>query len=284
MHFTEWWKKVNAGVVLQTPSLYSKCEGNLYVFNWGATSAAIKKFDSVTEQWLSYTNVAYPEFNVPLNSFSVGRNMFFIGYDQTTQTGSIYKFSIDDQSWEKVRNLPVQISGFYHPYTFVIGENAFVGTQQGLYQYDMANDQWIQKKRLPTSRAEIRFPVSFSTNDNGYVSFSTDIIGSDERSEFWKYDMQTDTWSDLGRLPFSIFNGGTSTVYNNKVYLSGLSYRSGDKLMEYDFVTNQFKDMLPPPMNRSTNSITFLSGSAFYFSDSEWRYKIPLLDLKNIYR
>jgi len=290
LHCTEKWERVKSSIGLKEPSLFTFCDGDSYAFCLGETNSTIKKFDQASGQWLLFDYVPNPAFNVQLNCFSLGRNMFFIGYDLITQQGSIYKYGLDGKTWTRIKDLPSVISGLFRPYSFVIGGNAFVGTQQGFYKYDLINNEWVEKKRLPTSIFEIRSPISFSVGTKGYVAFFTGSIDKKEYNEFWKYDSVTDSWVDMGEMPVSVYQGGSATVYNGKVYIAGKSYRVGDKFVEYDVVTDQFKELLPPPAPRSDNIFTFMYGDTFYFTallgspSDNWMYKIPVSEFKNIYR
>lgn len=287
LHFSEPWQIVDHAINLYHPTLFVSANGLPYALSSGQLSAAIKQFDTGLEQWSLLDNVSKPALTYSLTSFSLGNNLYFAGSNEYSQI-PFYTYSLADRNWRRLTDFTQQIWGHGQPFKLLMDGKLYLGSGAGLFQYEPIDDKWINKTKLPTLRVDISHPVSFVIDSKGYVAFPTETIGLQEFSEFWEYDLQTNSWKDLGSLPFGITNGSTATVYNGRAYLVGDAYRSEDKFMEFDPLTYKFKELLPPPMPRGTNCFLFVQNSDFYFISvdyyNKWMYKIPVSELQNIYR
>lgn len=291
-HFTEKWQQVNIPINLTSDmSLFTISDGLPYVLSLGqigVSNSILKKFDAVLEQWSYVTSLPNPAFKYPLTSFSLGTDLFFAGFDDNS-SGTIYKYSLSDKSWTRITDFPEQIWMGDNPFAFVIGGKAYMGTSKGFYQYDNIGNRWIKKAKMPTTIEGIRNPLGFSIMNKGFVGFRKYDFYENQACEFWEYNPQSDSWKDLGILPFSVYGGGTGIEYNGKVYLSGKSFNSIDTFMEFDPITYKFKEMLSPPRMSYDESISFILGNYLYITsagniDYLWMYKIPLNDFQSIYK
>lgn len=293
LHFNEPWIKVNPQINLPENSIFTVANGIPYTLSIGESASILKKFDSSLDSWTYSTSL--PLFNFigyRNNGFSVSSELFFQGYDDN-RTGIIYKYSLSDNNLNRIKDFPIQL--IEDTYNFVINGKAFLGTSKGFFQYDQGADNWIEKEDLPTTWNRISYPIYFTANNKGFVGFNTERItvygGADiEKTEFWEFNPQTNSWKDLGELPFSvIYLGSAATEYNGKVYMVGKSYESGSTFGEFDPVTYQFRKMVPPPRQMTSNSFLFVLNDFLYFVSVgdyqyKWMYKIPLSDLPKIYK
>ncbi len=249
LHFNEKWKKLNKVTSVPGTPIYTGVNGKAYAFSFSQSETRILKFDPTEEQWVYVNSTPPQEFSFSIVSCSLGSDVYFIGNNAVLNNAVVFRYSLDKQSWTKISDFPEPLfgEGYGYPFMFALNDNLYAGSPHGFFQYDSENDKWIEKKGLPTTRFYITRPLFFSVNNKGFVAFNTDVIDSDERTEFWEYDPSSDNWINHGSLPMSVYYGGTATVYNERVYLTGKSYRSGDKMIEFDPVNMQFKEMLPPP-------------------------------------
>jgi len=101
------------------------------------------------------------------------------------------------------------------PFTFVIGDNAYVGTSatggQGLAEYVATTGAWLTKANFPgTARG---FGVGFCIGDTGYAG--TGAVdgagvggpGGGPFSDFYAYHPTGDTWAPKTAIPVARFGG-----------------------------------------------------------------------------
>lgn len=155
-----------------------------------------------------------------------------------------YDPAIDE--WTQVMSLPGDKR--IHAVSFIINDKAYVGTgrNSGIYEedffvFDPENEQWTRlhnidedededEQDIPRSKA-----VAFSLNGKGYItlgekrSYKTDI---------WKYDPVTDTWTDedLAHFEGNGRNGAVAFTIGDKAYVgtgsNGVIYL--DDMWDYD--------------------------------------------------
>ncbi|MFA4851460.1 MAG: T9SS type A sorting domain-containing protein [Bacteroidales bacterium] len=136
-------------------------------------------------------------------------------------------------------------TGFYYLDEGYIGTGYFVDTTVHYYkdfwQYNPANGIWTQKADYAGLKRIC--PSSFSISKNGYIGTGQDTTGScNTTKDFWKYDMQNDTWIQVDDLTGAVREGavgfsigmkgyiGTGHTFTQSPYFNGF-----DKdLWEYD--------------------------------------------------
>ena len=109
---------------------------------------------------------------------------------------------------------------------FSIGNNGYIGTgsnSAGIYysdfwEYRPSLDTWVQIASLPGSGRSGAF--CFVINNLAYVGAGISSSGSTWTyyNDFYKYDPATNSWSQLGNLPFSLV-GSTYFAINGKGYV-----------------------------------------------------------------
>ena len=131
----------------------------------------------------------------------------YIGLGNNRASGNLndwWEYDITNDTWEQKPNFPG--ARRHHPYQFSIGEYVYVGMGHGpaiyndLYRYDPVTEEWTGMTRLP---GEGRVAgTQFSYDGKGYVLSGQ---GSDhdymEEGEFWEYDPETNSWTQLESHP-----------------------------------------------------------------------------------
>lgn len=141
-------------------------------------------------------------------------------------------YDIATDAWEVGARFPGLAR--HHPYQFGIGDYIYVGFGHGgpnifneWYRYDPATDTWEEVATLP---AEGRVAgQQFSWNGKGYIlSGEGDDHSAMEEGEFWEYDPESDSWTELPSHPGTSRWAPTSFVLNDEVYLfNGIVYGFG---------------------------------------------------------
>ena len=285
-HVTEKWQRV-PDLSAASGSVFIASEGESYSYSrkWDGTGI-IRRFDRTLEQWTYLDNVAGAQFTSFIGGFGLGADLYIAGRDQEQTSVMLYKYGISDGSWERLADFPGRE---WFTFGFIIDGKMYLGTVSGFYQFDPAGNTWIRRASLPTSKTEIPYrPLSFSGGGKGFTAFCTGSSFDIGMNEFWEYSASSNTWKNLGSLPVSVYQGGTATEYEGKVYLSGISGQH-DKFGEFDPATYQFKEMLLPPWPISAGtSYSFIAGSYLYYliydSSPPAMCKIPVNDLPEIYK
>jgi N-acetylneuraminic acid mutarotase len=122
---------------------------------------------------------------------------------------------------------------------FVYNNKAYVGMggyfstyYSDMWRYDPGADSWTALDTFPGVKR--RNAMSFTLGNYGYVGMGYGKSGSiyTDLSDFWRYDMANDTWTQLNNI--TVDNGEnegvTAFVVNGKAYMIG----NNKKFWEYD--------------------------------------------------
>lgn len=145
---------------------------------------------------------------------------------------------------------------------------------------------WTQKQDMPTLSRDRA--TGFTIGDDLYIG--TGLSPSGFQADFWKYDTQSDTWTQVADNA-NACHGVTGFSYNGKGFVAfGVTpfptYTFFTTLQEYDPLTNQwsFKTSLPST-GRYGASCFIINDKAYFvggnygsatgpFSDETWEYNI----------
>ncbi len=84
-------------------------------------------------------------------------------------------------------------------------------------QFASAQWIWIKKTSLPSGNKRDR-AVAFSINGNGYVGTGLDSLNM-VRTDFWKYDTLTDSWSQVADFPGTARRDAVAFVIDSFAYV-----------------------------------------------------------------
>lgn len=142
-------------------------------------------------------------------------------------------------------------TGFFTVDKGYIGTGYFVDTTVHYYkdfwEYNPANDTWTQKADYAGLRRIC--PCSFSIGKEGYIGTGQDTTGScNTTKDFWKYDMQNDTWSQIDSLSGAVREGAVGFSIGMKGYIgTGHTYPGSpvfdQDLWEYDPFTTGITEL-----------------------------------------
>jgi len=186
-------------------------EGQMGYFGFGLTfGGAIQgeandlwRFDMETESFEQLADCpclprAHPAFVLLGDKIYMG-----MGSNQGN-LGDWWEYDIPSDTWtEKASFIG---PNRHHPYQFVIGDYVYVGSGHypDWYRYDPANDSWSQIASHPSY---IRVAgIQFAYNGKGYTLSGVADYNNDDHipmptGEFWEYDPEADTWTELPPHP-----------------------------------------------------------------------------------
>jgi N-acetylneuraminic acid mutarotase len=101
-----------------------------------------------------------------------------------------------------------------------------------LFAFVQAQDRWTSQSRLPVERERA---TAFVIGNYGYVG--TGVGGDRLRNDFYRYNPETDTWTEIDTMPTLGRRGAFSFAINGKGYVGGGVNENSlldDEFWEYD--------------------------------------------------
>ncbi len=279
---TEKWKKVDKNFAMEGGAChFIEMDGAQYILFQDQHFSSLKKFDSSSEEWFQISRTDLFNESYIVTTFSIDNDLYFVSYNSTGLNLN-YKYSTSSKDWSRIADFPVEMNGYF---SFSNQGRGFVGTIDSFFEYDKVNDRWIPRQTLPTTHYEVVNPLIFSYNGNGYLGFKKSVVDKIEYNEFWRYNMDTDDWNDLGGAPLNVYSGGSVITKDNIAYILGKGYDVPGEFKAYDLSTNTARNLILPPSQWGQYYHIFYENGYVYFmmrSDyySGWQlFKIAISDL-----
>lgn len=201
---------------------------------------------------------------------------------------SCEKYASDPiEDWTPLNDFPGQ--GRASASGFVVGDKAYIclgrsgwngGFLKDLWEYDSQTDQWTRRADFP-GVARVK-AVAGAVGTKAYVGMGS--IGaysaSNQFSDFWEYDTQTDAWTQKASFPGRGMNDLFSVVIDSCLYTC-MGYTGEARLYDtykYDPKTDEWTKLPDCPVNYN-NPAGFAIGSDFYIGSG-----FDALDHKDFYR
>lgn len=201
-------------------------------YNGGSCPTDLWEYDPSLNYWI-------PKANLPADGrytaigFSIG-NFGYIGQGQNNNLLGYYKdfwqYDPSTDHWTQKRDFPeVQRMGT----AFSINTKGYVGIGNisscyatVFYEYDPALDVWTSLADFPPGLRTSA--ISFSIQGKGYVGTGLDLHGPGHgTNDLWKYDPQTNSWSQKADFPGGSRYWAAAFVIGNLAYLGTGSNLSG---------------------------------------------------------
>jgi N-acetylneuraminic acid mutarotase len=214
--------------------------GKAYMgFGFGATGNYLKdlwEYDPTTGNWTELAACPCAERIHP--AFVIEDGLLFVGLGNNDVDGNLndwWEYNIATDTWRQLTDLPGPPR--HHPYMFSANGDVYTGlghssgpgtnVQQDWYKWDITAETWTPLNDLP---AEGRVAgTQFSIGDRGFIlSGDGDNHGAMQTGEFWEYDYQNDSWTELPPHPsVSRWAPGSFTI-GNVVYFTAGEVRPGN--------------------------------------------------------
>jgi len=244
-------------------------------FGCGNDSAG--KMNNDFWEWDQLTNTWSQKASLPerprrsLVSFSIGTKGYIcVGIDSTSN------FTNEVWEWDQTTNTWTQKSDFPGPCRalsvgFSIGAKGYIGTGEGcggnqrdFWEYDPTSDTWTQKADFGgLARYDAQ---GFSIGNKGYIGGGISDIGpSFWQIDFWEYDPDSDTWSQMSNLPEYRCNGVGFSIGDRGYFCTGVNNVSQlNDLIEWDQSKNLWIHKSSLPANVRHVPIGFSIGNNGY--------------------
>lgn len=204
------------------------------------------EFDFETETWTELSPCPCdPRFHPAFLASEDGKLYMGLGGGNGNKN-DWWQYDIATDTWEEKATFPSFVR--HHPYQFNIGEYQYVGMGHGagiyndLYRYDSTTDTWEQMADLP---AEGRVAgAQFDYNGKGYVlSGDGDDHWFMDEGEFWEYDPEMDSWTQLPSHPGRSRWAPAALVMQGIVYFSS-GYDYDNDIYINDLLAYQLEEVM----------------------------------------
>ena len=163
------------------------------------------RLDTATMQWTQLANCPCKARRHPAMMAAHGKIYVGLGNDNTGDLKDFHVYDIASNTWSALPDIPG--STRHHPFMFTAGGEVYAGMGHGgqiiyddWYRYDTATNTWQTMTDFP---GEARVAgTQFSHRGAGYVlSGDGDNHNFMNTGEFWRYNDQSDTWTQLSPHP-----------------------------------------------------------------------------------
>ena len=221
----------------------------------------IWEYDPATNSWSELTTCSctgrrHPAFIIRDDKIYVGLGDDFLG---DLDDWHIYDMNTD--TWTQADDIPGP--GRHHPFMFPAGDHIYAGMGHSgptiyddWYMFNTDTDEWVEMEDFP---GESRVAgTQFGHQGKGYV-LSGDGSNHDfmETGEFWEYNPQTDSWTELTPHPGVSRWAPGSFVIDGAVY-----FLAGENRVTEEVMNDMWVYQLSSPS--STNEVANQSQLQLY--------------------
>ncbi|MEX2484756.1 MAG: kelch repeat-containing protein [Brumimicrobium sp.] len=208
-------------------------DGKAYM-GFGATTNTylndLWEFDPVTGDWNQLASCPCTARTHP--AFVIQDQKIFVGLgNNPTNLKDWWEYDIASDSWRQLTDLPGPTR--HHPFYFAAGGYVYVGLGHGAgiykdwYRWDLDTETWDQMNDLPAQGRVAG--TQLNIGDRGFVmSGDGENHGTIATGEFWEYDYQADSWTELPPHPGVSRWAPGSFAIGNTVYLTSGEIRPGN--------------------------------------------------------
>jgi N-acetylneuraminic acid mutarotase len=208
-------------------------EDKAYI-GFGASDVAylndLWEYDPQTDSWTELASCpcagrAHPTFVIQDQKIFVGQG------NNPTNMKDWWEYNIATDNWRQLTDLPG--SPRHHPFYFAAGGSVYTGLGHGAsiykdwYRWDLVTETWETMDDLP-SQGRVA-GTQLNIGDRGFImSGDGENHGTIATGEFWEYDYQSDSWTELTAHPGVSRWAPGSFAIGNTVYFTSGEVRSGN--------------------------------------------------------
>ena len=199
--------------------------------------------DTILPGWYKLANIPLGakkcKYGTGLAPYRRGGNNYIFTM-KGAKTDEFYIYSIAGDSWSRIISPPIGRSGKYgykKGSCVAYDGNEFVYVLQGYYgtfmKYSTRGDSWHELRQYDYKLFLNRDGKKKKPKDGAALEFYQDnvyLLKGGNTNEFWKYEIATDTWIQMGPaeiwdIPLGLSNkkvkdGGALTIFNGYFYAS----------------------------------------------------------------
>ena len=204
-------------------------------------------YDISTNTWTSrtygYGNIAYH------STASFGSKMWVYGGTDGVVAGglnTLRTYDYNTHTWNTLASGPgnrwTSSLCYLDNYLYVYGGLTSGGVRfKDFHCYSIADNNWT---KLADGPGERNNPTLIGYNGKVYMfsGFSTTI--SNYMSDLWEYDVNTDQWTELDTLPFTVI-APKLRAYDNSLFIFGSMYEAQNVMIRYSLTTKKIMFLNP---------------------------------------
>ena len=255
-------------------------ENKIYILGGGSERNNNYRYDVQSNTYTKLKDIPY-EFYSGGTSVIVEDIHLLSGYYNNSNKFH-YRYDVQSNTYTKLTDAPYDI---YDCSAIAKDNDIYIlgGRYDYIYKYDTVNNEYIKLKQNFTDDSLMGGKAALIDND-------IYLFGNGQKG--YKYNILTNTFTEIERVPFDYIND-TVVGINNNIFLLGSSYKSGSAYeygkynYKYDTLTNTYKKLEDIPydfIEGSTvaigNDIYLLGGSSSM--NNVYKYK-TYLENKNIF-
>ena len=255
-------------------------ENKIYILGGGSERNNNYRYNVQSNTYTKLKDIPY-EFYSGGTSVIVDSIHLLSGYYNNSNKFH-YRYDVQSNTYTKLTDAPYDI---YDCSAIAKDNDIYIlgGRYDYIYKYDTVNNEYIKLKQNFTDDSLMGGKAALIDND-------IYLFGNGQKG--YKYNILTNTFTEIERVPFDYIND-TVVGINNNVFLLGSSYKSGSAYeygkynYKYDTLTNTYKKLEDIPydfIEGSTvaigNDIYLLGGS--FSMNNVYKYK-TYLENKNIF-
>ena len=256
-------------------------ENKIYILGGGSERNNNYRYDVQSNTYTKLKDIPY-EFYSGGTSVIVEDSIHLLSGYYNNSNKFHYKYDIQANTYTKLTDAPYDI---YDCSAIAKDNDIYIlgGRYDYIYKYDTVNNEYIKLKQNFTDDSLMGGKAALIDND-------IYLFGNGQKG--YKYNILTNTFTEIERVPFDYIND-TVVGINNNIFLLGSSYKSGSAYeygkynYKYDTLTNTYKKLEDIPydfVEGSTvaigNDIYLLGGSSSM--NNVYKYK-TYLENKNIF-
>ena len=255
-------------------------ENKIYILGGGSERNNNYRYNVQSNTYTKLKDIPY-EFYSGGTSVIVDSIHLLSGYYNNSNKFH-YRYDVQSNTYTKLTDAPYDI---YDCSAIAKDNDIYIlgGRYDYIYKYDTVNNEYIKLKQNFTDDSLMGGKAALIDND-------IYLFGNGQKG--YKYNILTNTFAEIERVPFDYIND-TVVGINNNIFLLGSSYKSGSAYeygkynYKYDTLTNTYKKLEDIPydfIEGSTvaigNDIYLLGGSSSM--NNVYKYK-TYLENKNIF-
>jgi N-acetylneuraminic acid mutarotase len=208
-------------------------EGVVYVAR-GSNTNEFYAYDSSLNSWSPLTG-APDTFNSDVRGVIIDSSIYMF---RGSSTQDFYRYNIDSDTWSLLEPTPLYVN--YGAMLAYPGEGDYIYATRGLntstfWRYSISQDIWeLTISDLPSG--------VFASFGSTIVANSTDVFFSGGRGlkVMYKYNIATDQWTELEKLPFAAYYG-TDVAFDGDDRILFLSGYYSEEVWEYTISTDSWR-------------------------------------------
>ena len=255
-------------------------ENKIYILGGGSERNNNYRYNVQSNTYTKLKDIPY-EFYSGGTSVIVDSIHLLSGYYNNSNKFH-YRYDVQSNTYTKLTDAPYDI---YDCSAIAKDNDIYIlgGRYDYIYKYDTVNNEYIKLKQNFTDDSLMGGKAALIDND-------IYLFGNGQKG--YKYNILTNTFTEIERVPFDYIND-TVVAINNDIFLLGSSYGGVDEYVygmynyKYDTLTNTYKRLEDIPyifIEGSTvaigNDIYLLGGSSSM--NNVYKYK-TYLENKNIF-